>query len=105
MQYAFHNCTNLKFVALGRKVSDIGFSAFYGTNIKAIENNSALELEIGSSNNGRIAENLIEFVNDITLCEYINEEYYDLYTNGNDVYILNANGYSAEEFVIPFDST
>jgi len=105
IQNAFSNCTNLKFVALGKKVSDIGYSAFEGTNIRAIENNSALELEIGSSDNGQIAKNAIEFVNDITLCEYIIEDYYDLYTNGNDVYILNANCYSAEEFVIPSEVT
>ena len=62
--YAFYACDSLSSVVIPDSVTSIGDEAFYGcSNIQVVYNNSDLLLEIGSTNNGYVAENAKILVN------------------------------------------
>ena len=75
---AFYGCSSLMSVTIGNSVTSIGDSAFGGcSNLYVIYNNSNLNFEFGSSDNGYIAKNAKLIVNKNGSKRYRDEEYID----------------------------
>ena len=96
---AFYHCTNLMSVILGDGVMSIGSDAFYGC-YKLVEviNKSSLNIEKGSSSNGRVSYYALEIHNGES--KIVNKYGYLFYTCDGVYYLVNYIG-KATELTLP----
>ena len=94
---AFEYCKSLFSFTIGSNIVEIRNSAFYGCEkLYVIYNNSSLELEIGSSNNGYVANYAKFILSEGDEYEIINKDGFIFEKNGDEYYLTTYQGEETE---------